>query len=67
MDDEFDEEEFAGPAADGYPVRSLEAPKQTGLYKAAVKGIDHNQYVIDGLSYQVSLSLPTPSPIIFKI
>ncbi|PVH76875.1 hypothetical protein DL98DRAFT_574162 [Cadophora sp. DSE1049] len=58
MDDEFDEEEFAGPAADGYPVtyiwdiRSLEAPKQTGIYKAAVKGIDHNQYVIDGLSYQ---------------
>ena len=60
LDDEYDEEEANGPAADGYPVtyvwdiKSLEAPKQTGLYKAAVKGIDHNQYVIDGLSYQVS-------------
>ncbi|KAK1623511.1 hypothetical protein BDP81DRAFT_503096 [Colletotrichum phormii] len=58
MDDEYDEEEVVGPAADGYPVtyiwdiRSLEAPKQTGLYKATNVGIDHNQYVIDGLSYQ---------------
>lgn len=58
MDDEIDEEEFAGPAADQYPVTyiwdisNLEAPKNTGLYKATVKGIDHNQYVIDGLSYQ---------------
>ncbi|CAG8956885.1 hypothetical protein HYFRA_00012340 [Hymenoscyphus fraxineus] len=58
MDDEVDEEEGNGPAADGYPVtyiwdiRSLEAPKQTGIYKAADVGIDHNQYVIDGLSYQ---------------
>ncbi|KXH69148.1 hypothetical protein CSAL01_10097 [Colletotrichum salicis] len=58
MDDEYDEEEVVGLAADGYPVtyiwdiRSLEAPKQTGLYKATNVGIDHNQYVIDGLSYQ---------------
>jgi len=58
LDDEVDEEDLAGPAADGYPVtyiwdiRSLEAPKQTGIYKATNKGIDHNQYVIDGLSYQ---------------
>ncbi|CAL3969718.1 hypothetical protein PZA11_007696 [Diplocarpon coronariae] len=60
LDDEIDEEERAGPAADQYPVTyifdisSLEAPKQTGLYKAANKGIDHNQYVIDGLSFQAS-------------
>ena len=58
LDDEIDEEELTGPAADGFPVTyiwdisSLEAPKQTGIYKAANKGIDHNQYVIDGLSYQ---------------
>ncbi|CZT10353.1 uncharacterized protein RAG0_14846 [Rhynchosporium agropyri] len=60
LDDEIDEEEFAGPAKDQYPVtyifdiRNLEAPKQTGLYKAANVGIDHNQYVIDGLIYQAS-------------
>jgi hypothetical protein len=60
LDDEIDEEEFAGPAADQYPVtyifdiRNLEAPKQTGLYKAANIGIDHNQYVIDGLNYQAN-------------
>ncbi|EHK96539.1 hypothetical protein M7I_7748 [Glarea lozoyensis 74030] len=58
MDDEVDEEDSAGPAADGYPVTyiwdisSLAAPKQTGIYKATNRGIDHNQYVIDGLSYQ---------------
>ncbi|PNH39126.1 hypothetical protein VD0004_g7751 [Verticillium dahliae] len=58
LDDEIDEEESAGPAADGYPVtyifdiRDLEHPKQTGLYKAAVRGIDHNQYIRDGLNFQ---------------
>lgn len=52
------QEESAGPAADGYPVtyifdiRDLEHPKQTGLYKAAVRGIDHNQYIRDGLNFQ---------------
>jgi len=58
LDDEIDEEEGAGPAKDGYPVTyiwditSLENPKQTGIYKAANRGIDHNQYVVDGLAYQ---------------
>ncbi|KAG9235988.1 hypothetical protein BJ875DRAFT_457570 [Amylocarpus encephaloides] len=58
LDDEVDEEDLVGPAADGYPatyiwdISSLAAPKQTGIYKATNKGIDHNQYVIDGLSYQ---------------
>lgn len=58
MDDEYDEDEFAGPAADGYPVtyiwdiRSLENPKQTGLFKGTVKGIDHNQYVVGDLLFQ---------------
>ena len=32
--------------------RDLSSPKQTGLYKFAHYGIDHNQYVIDGLAYQ---------------
>lgn len=58
LDDELDEEYKTGPAADGYPVTyiidisNLEAPKQTGIYKTTQKGIDHNQYIYDGLSYQ---------------
>lgn len=58
LDDELDEEEGAGPAADGFPVtyiwdiRSLEKPLQTGMYKSKTKSIDHNQYVIGGLNYQ---------------
>jgi len=58
LDDELDEEDASGPAADGYPVtfiwdiRSLAAPKQTGTYKSSTKSIDHNQYVIDNIVYQ---------------
>ncbi|KEY69307.1 hypothetical protein S7711_01757 [Stachybotrys chartarum IBT 7711] len=58
MDDELDEGVAGTPAADGYPVtfiwdiRDLEAPKQTGLYKATNRGIDHNQYVFGDLIYQ---------------
>ncbi|EXF75539.1 hypothetical protein CFIO01_06275 [Colletotrichum fioriniae PJ7] len=58
MDDEYDEDDLAGPAADGYPVtyiwdiRSLDSPKQTGLFKHTVKGIDHNQYVVGDLLVQ---------------
>ncbi|CRK28876.1 hypothetical protein BN1708_015356, partial [Verticillium longisporum] len=58
MDDEYDEYDVIGPARDGYPVtyiwdiRSLENPKNTGLYKGNVRSIDHNQYVKDGLVYQ---------------
>ncbi|KAH7324564.1 hypothetical protein B0I35DRAFT_388417 [Stachybotrys elegans] len=60
MDDEYDEVSLAGPAADGYPVtyiwdiRDLENPKQTGLFKAANRGIDHNQYVWGNYVYQSS-------------
>ncbi|KAL8301255.1 hypothetical protein RB597_001931 [Gaeumannomyces tritici] len=61
MDDEYDEfDKVAGPGFDQYPVtyiwdiRDLEKPKNTGLYKATQRGIDHNQYVIDGFSYQSS-------------
>ncbi|KAK0716089.1 hypothetical protein B0H67DRAFT_582373 [Lasiosphaeris hirsuta] len=58
LDDELDEVRGAGPAASGYPItyiwdiRSLESPKQTGLYRSAAYGIDHNQFVIDGIAYQ---------------
>ncbi|KAK3388089.1 hypothetical protein B0T20DRAFT_365770 [Sordaria brevicollis] len=60
LDDELDEVNATGPAAAGYPItyiwdiRDLKHPKNTGYYKAANKGIDHNQYVINGLSYQSS-------------
>jgi choice-of-anchor B domain-containing protein len=57
-DDEYDEFDKAGLAADGHPVtyiwdiKDLEAPKQTGYYKSAGYSVDHNQYVHDGYSYQ---------------
>lgn len=35
-----------------WDIRSLEAPKQTEIYKSRTKSIDHNQYVISGLVYQ---------------
>ncbi|EAA35541.3 hypothetical protein GE21DRAFT_1844 [Neurospora crassa] len=60
LDDEYDERDAVGPAKDGYPVtyiwdiRDLQNLKNTGFYKATNRGIDHNQYVIDGLSYQSS-------------
>jgi len=58
LDDELDESRGIGEAAAGYPITyiwdisSLESPKQTGTYKGTQKAVDHNQYVIDGLSYQ---------------
>lgn len=58
LDDELDEANAVGPGADGYPVtyiwdiRDLKKPKQTGIYKAKTKSIDHNHYVVDGLIYQ---------------
>ena len=58
LDDEYDEVEKAGPAADGravtyiWDIKSLEAPKQTGLYKSSLISNDHNQYVKDGFVYQ---------------
>ncbi|ROT38201.1 hypothetical protein SODALDRAFT_333973 [Sodiomyces alkalinus F11] len=58
LDDELDERDRVGPAADSYPVtyifdiRDLEHPKQTGLFKNADVSIDHNQYIKDGLVYQ---------------
>ena len=58
LDDEYDEYDKVGPGAPGNPITyiwdisDLKAPKQTGLYKSGAKGIDHNQYVHDGFTYQ---------------
>ncbi|KAK4244296.1 hypothetical protein C7999DRAFT_17432 [Corynascus novoguineensis] len=62
-DDEYDEFNKTGIGAEGYPISyiwdisSLEAPKQTGHYKGLRKGIDHNQYVKDGFTYQSNYGL----------
>jgi len=37
-----------------FDVKDLHAPKNTGYYQSPAKSIDHNQYVIDGLSYQAN-------------
>lgn len=59
MDDEYDEYDKVEPAADGHPVTyiwdisSLAAPKQTGYFKnTRAYSVDHNQYIINGFSYQ---------------
>ncbi|RPB00709.1 hypothetical protein L873DRAFT_1834993 [Choiromyces venosus 120613-1] len=44
LDDEYDEYDGVGLAADGYP--------QTGYYKSGQYGIDHNQYIANGKVYQ---------------
>ncbi|KAF2269791.1 hypothetical protein CC78DRAFT_602036 [Lojkania enalia] len=58
LDDELDEREGRGPAANGRPttfiwdIRDLEHPKQTGYYQGPRVTIDHNQYIIGNYSYQ---------------
>ncbi|KAI6351754.1 hypothetical protein MCOR25_009756 [Pyricularia grisea] len=58
MDDEYDEYDGRGPAANGHAttliwdIRNLEKPKQTGYYQAPRTSIDHNQYVFGNYSYQ---------------
>ncbi|RYP69365.1 hypothetical protein DL769_005291 [Monosporascus sp. CRB-8-3] len=58
LDDELDEQERNGPAADQHTttyvvdISDLTYPVFRSVYKSPVKAIDHNQYVIDGLSYQ---------------
>lgn len=58
IDDELDEQRKAGPAADQkattyiWNISNLEKPIQTGLFKSSVVSIDHNQFVINGFSYQ---------------
>ncbi|EFY99967.1 hypothetical protein X797_001385 [Metarhizium robertsii] len=57
LDDELDEQRQNGAAADGrtttyiVDAADLSKPVFTGYYKSPAKAIDHNQYVIDGLSY----------------
>ncbi|KAG9236674.1 hypothetical protein BJ875DRAFT_212886 [Amylocarpus encephaloides] len=56
LDDELDEQ--SGSAGTRrtttyvVDVGSLTAPRFTGKYLSPVNAIDHNQYVVDGLSYQ---------------
>jgi choice-of-anchor B domain-containing protein len=59
LDDEFDERDAeVGPMTQGLPtthifdIRDLENPHYTGYYAGKTRSIDHNQYVIDGYSYQ---------------
>ena len=58
LDDEYDEVDKRGPAANGHAttfiwdIRDLVHPKQTGYYQNPRVSIDHNQYVIGNYSYQ---------------
>jgi choice-of-anchor B domain-containing protein len=58
LDDELDEQEGTGPAESGHTttyivdVSDLTYPIFKGVYHSPQKSIDHNQYVIDGISYQ---------------
>ncbi|KAF8637031.1 hypothetical protein AX16_010886 [Volvariella volvacea WC 439] len=58
LDDEYDEYDRAGYAADGYPVtyiwniRDLRRPVLTGYYKSKQRSVDHNQYIANGKAYQ---------------
>ncbi|KAK4447847.1 hypothetical protein QBC34DRAFT_124957 [Podospora aff. communis PSN243] len=60
LDDEKDEQSRVGHASNGHTttyifnVANLEAPVNTGFYQSPVKAIDHNQYVIKGLTYQAN-------------
>jgi choice-of-anchor B domain-containing protein len=60
LDDELDEQEQNGPAQDQHTttyivdVQDLEYPVFRGVYKSPQRSIDHNQYIIDGLSYQAN-------------
>ncbi len=58
QDDELDEVEKAGAAADGravtyiWNITSLEKPIMSGTYKSSQVSIDHNQYIAGGYAYQ---------------
>ena len=60
LDDELDEQDGTGEAANGhtttyiFDIKKLANPKHTGTYQSPVRSIDHNQYVIDGLTYQAN-------------
>ena len=58
LDDELDEQEKTGPAADQHTttyivdISDLTWPVFKGVYKSPQRSIDHNQYIIDDISYQ---------------
>lgn len=58
LDDELDEMDQVGPAVNEHTttyifnVTCLAKPINTGFYQSPAKAVDHNQYVVDGLSYQ---------------
>ncbi|KAI9375532.1 hypothetical protein BJX61DRAFT_117357 [Aspergillus egyptiacus] len=60
LDDELDEQDGTGAAANGhtttyvFDIKNLSAPVHTGIYQSPARSIDHNQYVIDGLTYQAN-------------
>ncbi|KAK0752636.1 hypothetical protein B0T18DRAFT_388546 [Schizothecium vesticola] len=60
LDDELDEQKRAGPASNQrtttyiVDVSNLEKPLFTGTYQSPAIAIDHNQYVVNGLSYQAN-------------
>jgi choice-of-anchor B domain-containing protein len=60
LDDELDEQEMTGPAADQHTttyivdIQDLAYPVFRGVYKSPQRSIDHNQYIIDGISYQAN-------------
>lgn len=62
LDDELDEVWHSGVAANErtttyiFNITSLANPINTGLYQSPAKSIDHNLYVVDGLSYQSNYS-----------
>ncbi|CEJ92844.1 hypothetical protein VHEMI08472 [[Torrubiella] hemipterigena] len=60
LDDEQDEMKRAGVGQDShtttyiFDISSLANPTYTGQYKSPIQSIDHNQYIIDGISYQAN-------------
>ncbi|KAJ3853079.1 hypothetical protein EV368DRAFT_39630 [Lentinula lateritia] len=62
LDDELDESNvtFLGWASDNttvtyiWNIEDLEHPVLTGHFNSAVKAIDHNLYVVDGLAYEAN-------------
>lgn len=58
LDDELDEQYGTNGSGETktyiFDISSLSSPQWTGTYTAPIKAIDHNQYVVDGLSYQAN-------------
>ncbi|KIY62498.1 hypothetical protein CYLTODRAFT_383512 [Cylindrobasidium torrendii FP15055 ss-10] len=58
LDDEYDEYDGTGAGEAGFPVtyiwdvKDLQKPTLTGYYQGPTQGIDHNQYIKNGWSYQ---------------